>query len=172
MANETTNKFMVLKSDYFIQKIFEHIERKLSIVIVKYNKNIQKRLNININTYKEYSGLFSSIEIEIKPKENKIGQFLTVLNGRQKYYHVFFNDNKSQEIKRNYLEKDDKVSKINIVIDSQIDIIGGLFHNCPCIESIYFKKFFRTNFENFGAMFSLCPELKEIIFSNKGIKCF
>jgi hypothetical protein len=39
MANETTNKFMVLKSDYFIQKIFEHIERKLSIVIVKYNKN-------------------------------------------------------------------------------------------------------------------------------------
>ena len=64
-----------------------------------------------------------------------------MLNGRQKYYHVFFNDNKSKEIKRNYLEKEDKVSKINIVIDSQIDIIGGLFHNCPCIESIYFKNF-------------------------------
>ena len=90
MANETTNKFMVLKSDYFIQKIFEHIERKLSIVIVKYNKNIQKRLDININTYKEYSGLFSSIEIEIKPKENKIGQFFDCVKWKTKILPCIF----------------------------------------------------------------------------------
>ena len=38
--------------------------KKKSLDIVKYNKNI---ININIKDYKEYSEIYSSIEIEIKP---------------------------------------------------------------------------------------------------------
>ena len=33
------------------------------------------------------------------------------------YYHIYFNNN---EIKRNYLDKNDNVEKLNIIIDYQI----------------------------------------------------
>ena len=38
--------------------------KKKSLDIIKYNKNIQKRINISIKDYKEYSEIYSSIEIE------------------------------------------------------------------------------------------------------------
>ena len=43
-----------LKSDYFLEKIFNNLNRKKSLEIIKYNNNIKKRINININNYKEY----------------------------------------------------------------------------------------------------------------------
>ena len=58
--------FESLKSDYFLIKIIDIIKKNKSLEIIKYNKKIQKRLNININNYKEYSQLYSSIEIELK----------------------------------------------------------------------------------------------------------
>ena len=61
------NKLKKLKSDYFLQKVFNIITKKISLEIIKYNKNIQRRLDINTNDYKEYSELHSSIEIEIIP---------------------------------------------------------------------------------------------------------
>ena len=39
---------------------------------MKYNKKLQKRLNININDYRECS----KIEIELKPADNIYGQFI------------------------------------------------------------------------------------------------
>ena len=55
-----------LKSDYFLQKIFDHLQTKKSLEIFKYNKKLQKRLNININNYKEYSEIYSSIYVKMK----------------------------------------------------------------------------------------------------------
>ena len=70
------NKFDALKSDFFLQKAMNLIKIKKRLDISRYNKNIQKRLNINLNTYKQYSEKYSSIEIELElspfPKEEKI----------------------------------------------------------------------------------------------------
>ena len=55
-----------LKSNYFLRTIFNIIKKNKSLTIVKYNKKLQKRLNINIKNYKKYSQLFTPIEIEIK----------------------------------------------------------------------------------------------------------
>ena len=55
--------FEKLKSDFILRKIINIIKRNKSLEIMKYNKKLQKRLHININTYKEYSQLYSSIEI-------------------------------------------------------------------------------------------------------------
>ena len=55
--------FKNLKSDYFLQKILTYIKRNKSLDIMKHNKKLQKRLNLSINDYKEYSQLYSSIEI-------------------------------------------------------------------------------------------------------------
>ena len=60
--------FKKLKSDYFLQKLFNNLSKKKSLDVIKYNKNIKDRLNISIKDYKEYSEIYSSIEIEIKNK--------------------------------------------------------------------------------------------------------
>ena len=93
-----------LKSDYFLQKLFNNLLKKKSLDIIKYNKNIKERMNISIKDYKEYSEIFSPIEIEIKPINDKFGKFINMIEENAKYYHIYFNDNK-EEIKRNYLNE-------------------------------------------------------------------
>ena len=53
-------------------------------------KNIQKRINKNINHYKEYSENYSSIEIDIKPVENKYGRFINIIEEDEEYCHIYF----------------------------------------------------------------------------------
>ena len=158
---KSKNKFIYLKSDYFMQKLFDNIQKRRSLKIIKCNMNIQKRLNININNYKDFSEKFSSIELEIIPIQNKYGPFIKIKEEDKKYFHIYFNDNK-EEIKKTKLNKEDGVSKINIIIDYQIKSFKELFYNCECIESINFKKFYRNNIINMRYMFSRCSSLKEL----------
>ena len=141
-SNKTESKdiFKNLKNDYFLQKLFDYLLKKKSLDIIKYNKNIKERINISIKDYKEYSEIYSSIEIELKPVNNKYGEFIN-MNENETYYHIYFNDNK-EEIKRNYLKENENVDKLKIIIDYQVKSFEELFSNCECIEYIYFKKFF------------------------------
>ena len=59
---------------------------------------------------------------------------------KKKYFHIYFSDNK-KKIKKTEIDEEDKVSKINIIIDYQIKSFSGLFYYCECIESINFKNF-------------------------------
>ena len=128
---ESKNLLKNLKNDYFLQKIFNNLLKKKSLDIIKYNKNIKERMNISIKDYKEYSEIYSSIEIEIKPVKNEYGKFIN-MNENEIYYHIYFNDNK-EEIKRNYFNKNDNVSKIKIIIDYQVKSFLNLFFDCKCI---------------------------------------
>ena len=38
-----------LKSDFFLRTVFDILNKKSSLEIVKINKSLQKRLNLNIN---------------------------------------------------------------------------------------------------------------------------
>ena len=154
-----------LKSKYILKKVFNLLQKKKLLEIIKYNKKIQQKLNINFNDYKVYSELYSSIEIEVIPVKNKYGEFINIDKKKdEKYYHIHFNNNK-EEIKRTYLTKEDKVSKINITIDYQVKSINQLFYFCENIESINFKKFSRNNINNMSLMFFACYSLKEINFT-------
>ena len=160
------NKLQNLKSDYFIQKFFDYIQKRRTLKTIRYNKSIQKRINLNINHYKEYSEKYSSIEIEIKPMENKYGRFINIKEGDEEYYHIYYNDNKKEEIKSISLNENDKVSKINIIIDYQVESFYELFYYCEYIESICFKKFYRNNITNMCSMFEGCSSLKELNLNN------
>ena len=140
----------------------------MKLKILKINKKIQNRLNISIDDYKECSELYSSIEIKIKPAENKYGKFINIPDKDKEYYHIYF-DNSNEEIKRNYLEKNEKVKKIKIKIDYQVTSLKELF----CVfkygniaEEIKFKKFYRNNIIDMSFMFSCCNYLKKIKFSH------
>ena len=150
-----------LKSIFMFKKIFNNLHKNKLLLISKYNKRIQNKLNLSIKDYKE----FSNIEIEIIPTKDKYGKFINVNEGYKKYCHTYFNDNK-KEIKRNYLNENEDIEKIKIVLDYQIKSFEGLFEYCKCIEHIYFKKFYRNNINNMSYMFSRCSGLKELNFSN------
>ena len=137
----SNNQLRKVKSDYFIQKFFRYMTERKSLETIRYNKSIQKRINININHYKAYYETKTSIELDIIPMKGEYGKFITINEVDKKYFHIYFNENKKKEIENTSLNKDDNVSKISIIIDYQIKSFSGLFYYCECIESIKFKKF-------------------------------
>ena len=152
-----------IKCKYIFEQIFNNIPQRNLLKLIKHNKEIQKLLNIDINHYKE----FAQIELEIIPVENECGEFIHIDNKEnEKYYHIYFNNNNLQEIKRNYLIKEDKISKIKIIIDYQIKSFKELFYYCECIESINFTKFNRSDINDMSYMFYKCSSLKELNLSN------
>ena len=131
-----------IKSRYILSKIIDNMTKKKKFEIVKYNKKIQNRLNLDANDYKEYC----EIEIEIIPKKGEYGNFINIDENDELYYHIYFNNNK-KEIKNKYkINKKDKVTKIKIIIDYQVKSFKELFSWCKCIKSINFKKFYRDKY--------------------------
>ena len=57
----SNNQLKNLKSDYFIQKFFEFMSERKSLETIRYNKSIQKRIDISINHYKDYFETKTSI---------------------------------------------------------------------------------------------------------------
>ena len=93
--------FKNLKSDYFLIKLFDNIKKYKSLKIMKYNKKMQKRLNLSISDYKNYSQLYSEIEIEIKfddNENNKKIKFINISKKEKGYYH---RRNKKKLFKKN-----------------------------------------------------------------------
>ena len=83
------------------------MKKKKLLEIIKCNKKLQKKLNLSIKDYKEYSQLYSSIEIELKLNDNehdKKDTFINISTKDKKYFRIYFN-NSNKETKRNYLKK-------------------------------------------------------------------
>ena len=146
-----------IKSKIILKKIFNNLAKKNLLNMIKYNKIIKERIDININDYKEYSENYSSIELEIKVN-NKFGRFINIRSEDESYFHIYFNDNKD-EIKRYYAIDDEQIKNIKIIIDYQIKSLNFLFYRCDNIESIYFKKFYRNNINKMKCLFGLCSSL-------------
>ena len=176
-SRKKLNKLENIKNTFFLQIMFDYILKNKYFGMIKYNKNMQKKMNLNINDYKE----FSKIELEIIPKKRVMKKFINVLKDYPEYdtlardtikegieyYHIYLNDNK-EEFKRHYLIKNelDEVKKIKIIIDHQVLSLEKLFQDCQCIESICFKKFYRNDIKKMNNMFIRCLNLKEIKFSS------
>ena len=139
-TNKQKNIFDNIKSFFIFKKIISLLSRNKSLDVMKYNKKLQKRLNISINDYRE-------VEIELKLTDGKYGQFINIPKKDKEYYHIYF-DNSNEEIKRNYLEENEKVKMIKIIIDYPVKSFKELFYKCNCIDSISFNKFYRKNITN------------------------
>ena len=131
------SRFEMIKSKIILQKILNNLTKPKSMEIIKYNKSIQQKLELNIIDFKECCEKYSSIEIEIIPVENKYGPFININENEEKYYHIYFNNNKN-EIKRTNINKVDKVSKIKIIINYHIKSFKDLFFPIKKNELIFF----------------------------------
>ena len=135
----------ILRSNFVFKKILSYMKKNKILDIMKYNKKLQKRIKLNINDYKEYSQLYSNIEIELKLVDN-YGEFINIPEDDKEYFHIYFN-NSNEEIKGNYKIKTykDKIKIIKIIINHQVISFKELFSECEYISSIHFKKFYRNN---------------------------
>ena len=58
-----------IKSEFFLEKIFFQLETKRKLKLVKYNKNLQNIIGINLNNYKIFTGKYIIYEANKKGKE-------------------------------------------------------------------------------------------------------
>ena len=63
------SKFNIIKSIDIIQTIFIFLNEKIKLKTIKYNKELQNKIDININHYKFFSGRYIEYETNIKGKE-------------------------------------------------------------------------------------------------------
>ena len=163
MENKSTNYLANIRSPYILQNIFNLVRNfKRKLEIVRYNKNLQKRLGVDIAPYKK----FATIEIELIPAKNKYGKFININNREEeRYFHIYFNDS-NEEINRNYILENENIDKIKIIIDFKVTSFCELFSYCECIKSISFTNFYRKNINNMSFMFYKCTSLKQLNFSN------
>ena len=84
-----------ISSVYILKIIFSHVFEKDKLKIIKYNKNLQNKLDINLLNYKIYIGKYIIYEINGKIKEYEgynddllfEGEYLNgKMNGKGKEY--------------------------------------------------------------------------------------
>ena len=111
---ETNEKFSLhqVKSSYILKRILDNLERNKFFNLIRYNKKLQKRLEKNIDDYKNE---YLKVELEIIPIGNNFNIFINQ-SGKESYYHFYINDNK-EELKRNYLLRNDKATKVKVILD-------------------------------------------------------
>ena len=156
------NKFFDnIKSNYILKYIFETITEKRNLKIIRHNKCILQRLEIDINYYKKYK---NRIEIDLIPIslnsiKNDKNIFINYNHIDNKHlYHIYFNNNRTESY-RNYITKEDKIKKIHIIIESGIKSLEGLFENCKVIKKIIFMKYKRNDITNMSKIFANCSNL-------------
>jgi len=162
MAETNSNQNAILdkiKSEYILKNIFENLSLRKTLEIIRYNKNLQNKLNKDIKSYKEYL----KIEIELILSENSSGKFINLDD--ISHCHIFFDDNK-EDMKKTYAKKSDKVTKIKLILDYEIKTLYKLFKECRTIKKINFKKFNRKDIYNISYIFYNCSSLEEINLSN------
>ena len=137
----SNNQLKNVKSYYFIQKFFGYMTERKALETIRYNKSIQKRINISINHYKAYFETKTSIELDIIPMKGEYGKFINIKKKDKKYFHIYFNGNKKNEIENTSLNTNDNVSKISIIIDYQIKSLSGLFMIVGVLNQLNLKNF-------------------------------
>ena len=64
MENKNQSDLKNIKSKYILKQIIDNLQDKISLQLFKYNKELQSRLELSLENYKEYC----KVEVEIFPK--------------------------------------------------------------------------------------------------------
>ena len=67
------------------------MNKKKILETVKYNKILKNKLKLGFKNYKEYSKIYSNIEIEIIKCHPSYGKFINIKRNEKFFYHIYFN---------------------------------------------------------------------------------
>ena len=90
-------------------------------------------MNLSLENYKKYN----QIKIEVIPIENlkekdEENIFINTVEN-ESLYHIYFNES-NEEIERKYIKNNEKISKIIILIDIEVESLRDLFYGCENIK--------------------------------------
>ena len=91
-----------VKSKYILKKIFDNLQKRKKLELIRYNKYFQNKLNKSLEDYKKEHCI---IEIEIIPRQNKSCKIINIPKKYDSYYHIYLNDNDN--------ESETKIKRIN-----------------------------------------------------------
>ena len=83
--NKNSEILKNIKSEYTIKILFFHLDEKIKLKLIKYNKNLQNTIDINLNNYKNFTGKYLKLETRVK-EYNKDGKLIFIgeyLNGKR-----------------------------------------------------------------------------------------
>ena len=134
------NLIKKIQSKYIMKLIMDNLKVKMRLNLMKYNKNLQKKLDIKLKDYAEYSKI---VIIEIVPsKVLQKAYFINFEPGEKDYIKIYFDGKRRKE---NYIIKKDITSKIKIIIKSEFKKFDSLFYHCKCTQKITFVCFNRVD---------------------------
>ena len=154
---------LTVKSPQILKLLTNYIEPKNALNLIKYNKLLQKRLNLSIKDYKSFINIILEI-IPVEPEKLKREKnYFINLTKEIKYYDIYFDDN-IQDKNRIYFTKNDKINKIKVVLNGDFTNLSELFYtkkhgqygSCDCIKEIHFIKFTGENIIDMNSMFYGC----------------
>ena len=154
-----------IKSRYILKYICGYVALKRLLELIKYNHSMKKLIDISNLDYEKFAQLFSTIKIDIIPVRYLYKNFINFSYERD-FIHVFFNNNYKIEIDKCYLDYNEDIDIINIIIDPDKISLNSLFSDCYSCEKIIFKKFYRNNINDMSFMFYNCINLREIDLHN------
>ena len=159
------NLLIKIQSKYIFKLVMRNLKENIRLNLIKYNKNLQNKLDIKLKDYAECSKI---VIIEIVPsKVLQKNYFINYGSEEKNYFQIFFDDKRR---KVNYITKKDNVSKIKIIIKREFKRFDRLFYRCKFIEKINFVSFNRDDIKNMRGMFFECVNLKEINFNSFNTK--
>jgi len=146
-----------IKNKNILKKIFRQLKEVSYLRILKYNKQLKKRLNISKSQYEGYYKI--ELELKIYPMSFGNCRFINIKDKDKLFYHFYSG---KKEIKHNYITNKSKIRKIKIIIDKKVNSFKGLFKNCKSIKEIKIIKFNRKNILDMSEMFSGCSFLTKL----------
>ena len=102
MENKSTGLAQIkkIKSAYIIKKVFSFLDEKTKLLLINYNKKIQKKLNIDIECFKKESQRYRIILENGKGQEFLINTNYLIFEGEYKNgkkhgigYEYYYNKN-------------------------------------------------------------------------------
>ena len=103
-----------VKSNLILKKIFGYLSKVKSLEIIRYNNNLKKKLNINLDNYKDQTKI--EIELEISSIKNLDIKYISP--------YSYIND-----IYDYYIYREKKDETIKIIIKHNLLSLCGLFKN-------------------------------------------
>ena len=133
--NPSQATFSKIRSRYIMNKILNILDEKKKLKMVKYSKRIRFKMGLSYINYNDHAQTFSTIELELHLTENSYGKFINMEEGKEKYYHIFFGkiyinekgkkyksiSYNEKEAKKDYIDENEQVDVIKIIIDHQIE---------------------------------------------------
>jgi len=91
--------FNDVRSKVILKKIFHNLDKRIYCQIIRYNKNLQKKINIKLEDYHQLYKIYSKIELEIIPTSQfRLTEEIIKMNNNKSFYHIHYIYDKNKKV--------------------------------------------------------------------------